>query len=291
MGLFLLQAALPVAAGMAAGLAVSASRRRAVSLVGVLVGWTAARLLMSDEMNLSYRFQYSVLPVLLVLCAPLFREMRQGVVRASMLIARGGLAFLLTATVAGMGLSAAAFAWPAATSFIRQVSNREQFREASPDAQVTQVLRVAAKGAPRTVATTEAGYLAWKSGWTVTDLWGLNDKSIAHHGYLNVAQLTDLNPEVVVAHVPTGNRQLSSVVSASGFLPGWTDMTEPLLCFTHLQRYVLLGQWGDNDSLVVLARRDLPDLTALQAQFAPVEVAGTRNSASDGVLPTPAGCS
>ena len=84
------------------------------------------------------------------------------------------------------------------------------------------------------------------------------------------------------------------MASASMFLPGWTQMTEPLLCFVHRQRYVLLGQWGDYGSYVVLARPDLPDLQELKTQFAPVEVAvwgQTRNSASDGVLPTPASCS
>ena len=290
MAMFVAQAGLPLVAGLATGLAVPASRRRAVSLAAVLVGWGAAWLLMSDEMNVFYRFQYSVLPVLLVLCAPLYREMRQGLMRTSVILTRVSLAFLLTATTAGVGYTAQTFLRPAVKSFIGQVSNPERARQESRVVQVAEVLSANTTGARRTVASTEAGYVAWKSGWTVTDLWGLNDKAIAHHGYMDVAQLTELSPEVIFAHVPTGNRQVSSVATASSFLPGWTDMTEPLLCFAHRQGYVLLGQWGDSDSLVVLGRPDIPDLKSLQAQFATVEVSGARNSASAGVLPTPTGC-
>lgn len=288
---FVVQAGLPLVALLLLGLVVRASRRRALALVAILGGWAAAWLLMSNEMNLSFRFQYAVLPVLLVLCAPLYRELRQGVVKASMTVTRVGLAVLLVVTAAGLYHSAQTFLRPAVKSAVRQVSIPQEIRQNDPDVQVSEILNANAAGGRRVLATTEAGYVAWKSGWLVTDLWGLNDKAIAHNGYLDVAQLRQLSPEVVFAHVPTGNRQASTVVSADDFLPGWTSMTEPLLCYAHREGYVLLAQWGDDNSLVVLARPDLPDLRLFQDQFGALQAWGFRNSAAAGVLPTPAGCS
>lgn len=288
---FLIEAALPIPVAIALGLAVPPSRRRAFSLALVLGGWTAAWLLMSDEMNLAYRFQYSILPVLLVLGAPMYLEMRHGLLRASSVMTRVALALVLAVTAGGIAYSAQTFLRPAVKSFARHILETDKLIQASPQAQVARVLGANTNGRQRTLASTEAGYVAWKSGWTVTDLWGLNDKPIAHNGYMDVAQLTQLNPEVVFAHVPTGNQQTSSVSAAPRFLPGWTGMTEPLLCFVRQEQYVLLAQWGDDGSFVVLGRPDIPDLQALRTQFQGVVVSGVRNSAVDGELPAPAGCS
>ena len=194
---FMASTGLPVVVGLAVGLAIPASRRRAVCLSLVLAGWAASWLLMSDEMNLSYRFQFSILPVLVVLCAPLYAEMRRGSEHAPALLSRVSFALLVTFTAVGSGWSAQAFLRPAVRSFVHQVSDPEEARRASPQAQVAAVMRANANGALRTVVTTEAGYVAWKSGWTVTDLWGLNDKRIAHQGYLGVAGLVQLRPELV----------------------------------------------------------------------------------------------
>ena len=48
------------------------------------------------------------------------------------------------------------------------------------------------------MATTEAGYVCWQSGWRCIDLWGLNDKRIAHDGYLDEGELAELDPDVIV---------------------------------------------------------------------------------------------
>jgi hypothetical protein len=145
-------------------------------------------------------------------------------------------------------------------------------------------------GRKRTAAVTEAGYVAWKSGWTVTDLWGLNDKDIAHHGYLSSADLARLRPELIFAGVPTSNRVKSSRAGVGETLPGLADMSDPLLCYTARAGYVLIGEWGDHSSFVVLADPTLPDLSGLQRDFATVRSGGVPNSASDGPLPVPSNC-
>ena len=72
------------------------------------------------------------------------------------------------------------------------------------------------------MATTEAGYLCWQSGWRCIDLRGLNDERIAHEGYPDEKALADPNPDVNVAHVPTSPTASSIHAGSDGFLDGWT---------------------------------------------------------------------
>jgi len=287
---FVAIACLPILALLLFGLLLGEGRRRAYALVGIAIGWTASWTLLSDEMNVWFRFQYALLPVLLTLSSDLWRAVYSGLSRLSHGAAVFGVAMTLVITSLCFATSVNSFLRPSAKMLMVHLTQPEYVRQQSVHAQVASVLRENGKGVERSLASTEAGYVAWRSGWTVTDLWGLNDKTIAHDGYLKPSQLVELAPEVIFAHIPTDNHQSSSVAVAQSYLPGWTGMTEPLLCFVNAERYVLLGQWRDGGSFVVLARRDLPDLMHLKAQFSDLTVWGVANTASDGPLPVPEAC-
>jgi hypothetical protein len=122
------------------------------------------------------------------------------------------------------------------------------------------------------VATTEAGYVCWQSGWRCIDLWGLNDTRIAHEGYLNEEQLGELDPDVIVVHAPTSPTS-SSISAASGFLPGWEEMTNPLIRFAESRRYVLAAVLSpEKDSgQAVYVRRGKDWSNRLISEFGAIE--------------------
>jgi hypothetical protein len=283
----LVMSALPCLVFIAAGLLFEHSRRRAVGLTVLCLGWGLSWTLISNEMNWFQRFQYPIVPVLIVLSAPMWAELRQA-------MADSERQLKVFRQVVGVGLvssfilSSAFFVDPA----VAAIRSKGNALTSSPQAQVAMILAKHREAGVRRVAVTEAGFVAWKSGWIVTDLWGLNDKEIAHHGYLSPAGLRRLHPEVIFAHLPTSNAAASTTSGADLFIPTWTKMTEPLLCYTAQANFTLIGQWGDgpNATFAVLADPNSPDFKTLERDFASLKVGNLTNSASNGILPVPDKC-
>jgi hypothetical protein len=102
----LIRTGLPILTLLAGGAVVPKSRRRAATLLLVPGGWALAWLMISDEGNNYGRFQYPVLPALLVLSAPLYAETLLGLTatRASAVrIARQALAAVAAVGIAVSG--------------------------------------------------------------------------------------------------------------------------------------------------------------------------------------------
>ena len=283
----LIRAGLPLSLLLIVGMTIKGTRRRALSLAFVLLGWAGAWLLISDEMNTAGRFQYSLVPVLLILCAPLYREATQS---ASPIVAAKQLVGLNIAMGIGIVIAAFSYLLPTIRSLAPQVVSPANARSSSIHAQVSDALKRHAMDGKRILATTEAGYVAWNSGWLVRDLWGLNDKEIAHGGYLDEARLHQIQPDVIFANVPTNNLSRNSREYSRLALPGWDSMTDPVLCFARSHDYQLMALWGSKGSLVVLANPNLPDLESLAESLQQIEVTGVPNTASAGELPVPRNC-
>jgi hypothetical protein len=283
----LIRTGLPMIALLAGGLVLPKSRRRAAVLLLAAVGWSLAWMLISDEGNTAGRFQYPFLPALLVLGAPLYAEALLAMAETRASAVRSARQALAAVAAVGIAFSS----WSFVLLTIHQVRHERNALGSNTQAQVALIMRAHLGGGQRLAAVTEAGYVAWKSGWTVTDLWGLNDKDIAHHGYLSPGDIAQLSPKLIFAHVPTSNWVTSSDAGANEFLSGWTSMSDPLLCYTAKAGFVLIGQWGDgNGSFVVLVDPTLPDLSGLRHDFAAVHSGGMPNSASHGPLPVPRSC-
>jgi hypothetical protein len=283
----LIRAGLPLSLMLIFGMTIKEARRRALSLAFVVLGWAAAWLLISDEMNTAGRFQYSLVPVLLILCAPLFHEVTQS---ASPTMAARRLVGLSIAMGIGIVIAAFSYLLPAILNLAPQVISPASARSSSIHAQISDALQGHAMDGKRILATTEAGYVAWESGWVVRDLWGLNDKEIAHGGFLDETRLHQIQPDVIFANVPTNNRSSNSREYSGLALPEWDSMTDPVLCFAKSHNYKLIGAWGSKGSLVVLANPDLPDLDSLAKSLERIEAAGVPNTATAGELPVPTTC-
>ena len=218
--------ALPIFLLIAIAVLGSFSRRwiAYIGCTGVLLGmW----LLLSSEMNYNYRFQFPIFVVLLLMVIDLgSRELPSFARRAATIPSSiWRLAPVLVVAVVA----------------VQFVANQYRFAplQTAPPVDGAAAKVLAASGQhDLVVATTEAGYVCWQSGWRCIDLWGLNDKRIAHEGFLNEGQLEELDPDVIVLHAPT-SPTASSINAASGFLPGWEKMTNPLIRFAESRRYVL----------------------------------------------------
>ena len=146
-------------------------RQAALMLLPVL-GFALIWILVSSSMNYLARFQYPLLPIILMSWYPLVKDLgwdgepvervngaTQAVHRNASL---GQFAMCLLVLAYAVHISGTADSY--------QNSNRE----------VAKALKPFADG--HLLATTEAGVLPLYSGWPTIDTWGLNDPWIAMHG-------------------------------------------------------------------------------------------------------------
>lgn len=210
----------------------TATHRRWIAYVlctAVLLGmWV----LVSSEMNFGYRFQFPIVVVVLLMVIDLgSRELPNLARRVDSLPSsvRRSVPVLVALVLVVL-----------VAHYVATQNKLDRMRDASfgPQRTIAKIL-AASDRHDLVVATTEAGYVCWQSGWRCIDLWGLNDERIAHEGYPDEKALADLNPDVIVVHVPTSPTASSIDGGSHGFLDGWTKMTEPVIRFAEGRRYVL----------------------------------------------------
>lgn len=256
-------------------------RRAALSYLLLLGGgWAMLWMLLSNEMNFLGRFQFPVVPSLAMLSASVFPD-----VLVRMRAMPSALRWSLITVI--VALASSSMIIPNRLIIQNQISENSLHDSLATALQPF-------RGTPsRTMAVTEAGFVAWKADWDVVDLWGLNDQSIAHNGYLTEADLAKLDPELIFAHVPAGAGSSSAAAGARDFLVGWTDMTDPVMCFAYQWDYQLIGAWqrGEDDWFFAMARNDLPDVQLMAEAVRELPGAPSPNWASRGWPPLPARCS
>jgi hypothetical protein len=82
-----------------------------------------------------------------------------------------------------------------------------------------------------TLLTTEAGFLAYGSGWVASDAWGLNTEQFAHH-FIQPADVVALRPDLIVLHPDPPD----SCLPQNSWPSAYTGRT-----WQHMTRNMLLG--------------------------------------------------
>ncbi len=214
----------------------SAAARRALAIVAIpVVGFLAMWLLISNEMNIYRRFQYPILPVL-VMSVPLWcrgltsefdvtswHRVSTGTRRAT-LAAAGALAVGL------LILQFRALKRDAASDFLMPVGTALASHAQSN----------------RVMAVSEAGLLPLYSGWPALDTWGLNDPRLARQGGATAVDLDAVRPALIMY------RDRSPYVGqlAAPDANPWTRMTVMMGAYARQHGYVLAGVFGSGFSSV-----------------------------------------
>jgi hypothetical protein len=212
-----------------------------IPIIGFILMW----ILLSNEMNYLWRFQYPILPVILMswplLGAGLWQSLHLQETKGTIIHSHS------------FGMLSIVFI---GSAFICSQSNRWQVNYQSDGRfEVAQYLsQYKAKG--YTIATTEAGLLPLYSGWLAVDTWGLNDQWIAHHGVITPEYLTQINPEIIMFHA-----DFSPILPRTEAGDAWGRMVLALDTYARAKVYTLAAVYGESpvDTHYYYIRSDFPE--------------------------------
>lgn len=183
-----------------------------------VLGFSLIWVLLSNEMNYLGRFQYPVVPIILM-AAPLFYQ--DITKRLSLRWKRLAQWCVAVMAVGGVMLTAGNF-------------NPPNYPDGRYDVAV--YLRgYAGKG--YTMATSEAGLLPFYSTWRAMDTWGLNDQWITHTGHVTDDYLDWYKPEVIVFHA-------NLYYTAEDPENDWDWMVRGMWNYARKRGYVLAAAFG-----------------------------------------------
>ena len=222
---------LPFLPAFVAALRTPALARRALGYAVPVAGFACAFVLLSNAMNLGWRFQYATLPILAVSWYALVRDLPAEL--ALERLAQGDRHWRRALVALGLVASLGVVAY--SHSFSRHI---RYYRDGRYD--VARAL-LAYRGEGYTLATTEAGLLPFYSEWRTVDTAGLNDPWIAHHGGVTEEYLDRFRPELIVFH--------EYFSPLTGVLPRDDQrfrMTRVLLSYVERHGYVLAASFGDS---------------------------------------------
>ena len=168
----------------------SKTTRQTIAFLIPVVGFASAFILISNETNFGGRFQYALLPIVLLSWFPLVR----GLDREIGLPALGGIGKRQRGFVIA---SLSVIAVLILSSSYNQGVSIGYSRDGRYD--MAQALQpYSSRG--YTMATSEAGLLPLYSQWKAIDTWGLNDEWIAHNGGITADYLDRYKPELIIFH-------------------------------------------------------------------------------------------
>jgi hypothetical protein len=203
----------------------------AIPVFGFLCLWV----LMSNEMNYHLRFQYCVVPIML-LSWPSF------IAQSDRLTGRR---YMKTLAIREKTVFVAALLFLLAGIVITQVViNRTVLRCLYTDGRYDMAKMLSIyKSKGYTIATSEAGILPLYSGWKSLDTWGLNDAWISRHGVITCGYLDAFKPEVIAFHsddspIARGERKASE--------EKFNAMVDTLKRYARQHNYVCAASFGDS---------------------------------------------
>lgn len=208
--------------------------RTAVATAVPIAGFTAAFVLISNEMNFAGRFQYAVLPIALISWPFMFRfpSSKAQISDLSSRTAPGAAERMLRVS------AFLAIAFTVACAFYFHVLRSDTPHHHDGRFEVGKLLHEYKDRGFR-LATSEAGLLPLYSEWPTLDTWGLNDKRIARAGIVTSDQLAEFDPDLIVFHA-----YFSPIASGSGGYPGWSDMVRVLHDYAERHDYLLAAAFG-----------------------------------------------
>ncbi len=209
--------------------------RQTVFLLIPTLGFTLIWILLSPEMNYLGRFQYAVLPLILMSWPSLVEGFPKDLKFPSLKALDKGMQIVLLALTVCICF---AILW-----YPHTLDKQEDyFRDGRYD--MATLLR-GYSNKHYVMATSEAGLLPLYSNWQDVDTWGLNDQWIAHHSLITQAYLDTYKPEIIMFHA-----SFSPVVPVKDNFPreewtqNWFPMLMTLKAYAESHGYILAAAFG-----------------------------------------------
>ncbi|MCL5255289.1 MAG: hypothetical protein M1363_04035, partial [Gammaproteobacteria bacterium] len=212
-----------------------------IPVTGFVIMW----ILLSNEMNYLWRFQYPILPVILMswplLLAGFWKslnlpEPNKWPIASHSLV-------VIAVVILGVGL-----VWSQANRWKINYQTDGRFEVAQYLSQY--------QAKAYTVATTEAGLIPLYSGWQAVDTCGLNDQRIAHNGGITSEYLAKIKPEIIMFHA-----DFSPIAPRQEAGDAWESMTLTLDTYARENNYTLAAVYGASpvDTHYYYVRPDFPE--------------------------------
>jgi len=168
------------------------TRRLTNALVFLLVAFALMWVLLSNQNNHFFRFQYALVPLVLMTVPALANgigTLLSPELRTRVSTPKSRLAITLAAVLATLGS-------------MLYISHNFDYYRATEQGMKTFALRLQPlAGRGYTMAVTEAGALPLYSQWNTIDALGLNDAYVAHHHQIDAAYLDSFHPELILVHI------------------------------------------------------------------------------------------
>ncbi len=241
----LIKLCLPFLPLFIAGLYTKRTRRLTVAFALPIVGFASAFVLLSNEMNFGARFQYALMPIVLLSWPPLLTGIKEDIRLPAWRELNGRKRFTIVALGVALALGGLGF------------QNRVGRAGYHHDGRYDVAVMLAEYGDQNyTIATTESGLLPFYSRWRAFDTWGLSDQWIAHHGGITTQYLQSWHPHLIVFHTRSG-----PLIQPSSRTIKWNDMIDTLRDYAQDNDYVLAAVFGDSphDTHHYYVRRDFED--------------------------------
>jgi arabinofuranosyltransferase len=259
----LLRLCLPIAIVFILGFRSRETTRQAIAYLIPILGFAAAFVLISDEMNYGARFQYALVPIALMAWTPLVRGFNFSWLNQSSARERGAYFIALI----GLSASLIYYSWYQncfLTSY-QQTCARPYESDGRYD---MGKLLAEYRGKGYVIATTEAGLLPYYSGWDAIDTWGLNDQFIAHNGSVTAEYLDRYKPEIIMFH-DYYSPLVPPKLTEANLAQRWFSMTITMKEYAEANGYALAAVFGDSpyDTHYYYVRRDFADSKRLIEQI------------------------
>lgn len=222
------------------GICISKTRKLALASLIPIIGFVSAYALISPEMNFGGRFQYVLLPIILLCWIPLL----EGFDFSWLIQAKGEMFNGYLSILVIIALSLVYYSWTR-NCFVAepQLTCSPVY---GPDGryEIGKLLSEY-RGKGYTIVTTEAGLIPYYSGWNAVDAWGLNDQWIAHNGEITAEYIDQFKPEVIMFHAHFSPFAPPKATPADLAEP-WFKMTYVLLTCAESNGYQLAAVFGDS---------------------------------------------
>lgn len=214
------------------------------SLIPIL-GFLGIWILLSNEMNYLSRFQYAILPIILMAWPPLVKNIfKEWKLSKKNILTIRNVIILITALL---------FLSYGVYNIVNYKSDGSV--NSFNDGRYDVALMLSKYNHNYTIATTEAGLLPFYSKWNAIDTYGLNDPWIAHNGNITESYLDVYKPNVIMFHAyfsPLTNETKDS---------GWNSMVLTLKSYAEKNGYILAAAFGETpyEAHYYYVRSDFPE--------------------------------